>query len=270
MQIYTHDDVRRVVDYAARRGIRVMPEWDTPGHSYSWGVYYRELLTQCCDSAGRPDGTLGPMDPTRDGTYAFVAQLLRESSGLFPERLVHLGGDEVFFNCWSSNPNVTAFMARAGIAGNYSALQSLYVERVANIAANALGKTPVLWQEAFEHGARVGPSTAVVQVWTGSFYHVLADVTRAGYRALLSACWYLNNIFTAADWYVFYRCDPQNFEGSEAQKRLVIGGEAAIWGEWVDATNLVSRTFPRASAVAERLWSDASATGILRLILHVN
>jgi hexosaminidase len=78
--------------------------------------------------------------------------------------------------------------------------------------------------------------------------------------ALLSACWYLDNL--GKSWIDMYGCEPQNFSGTPQQLKLVQGGEACMWGESVDQSNVVARVFPRASGAAERLWSDADATDV--------
>ncbi|CAJ0571643.1 unnamed protein product, partial [Mesorhabditis spiculigera] len=72
--------------------------------------------------------------------------------------------------------------------------------------------------------------------------------------------WYLDHISWNIDYQDYYKCDPHDFDGTDAQKRMVMGGEAAMWGEMVDATNVIQRIFPRTSAVAEKLWSSAKFT----------
>ena len=71
-----------------------------------------------------------------------------------------------------------------------------------------------------------------------------------------SAHWYLDNL--ASSWDAFYYYRP-TANLSVAQARLVVGGEAVMFGEHVDASNLDGITQPRAAAVAERLWSDRAA-----------
>lgn len=75
---------------------------------------------------------------------------------------------------------------------------------------------------------------------------------------LLSSCWYLDDLETGGDWVKFYKCDPQDFPGTQQQKDLVYGGEACMWGETVDDANILQRIFPRVCAAAEKLWSPAT------------
>lgn len=67
--------------------------------------------------------------------------------------------------------------------------------------------------------------------------------------------WYLNYVNYPLDWRPYYRVEPFNFTGSAAQKARVLGGEAAMWAEHVDGSNIIQRLWPRVGAVAERLWS---------------
>ncbi|KOC61341.1 Beta-hexosaminidase subunit beta, partial [Habropoda laboriosa] len=243
-----------IVEYARLRGIRVMPEFDTPGHTRSWGLAYPDLLTTCYDVKGRPNGKLGPMNPTNPNLYEFLRHLFAEIVQVFPDQYVHLGGDEVPFDCWMSNPEITAYMKRRNITKNYEVLESEYIGNVLQITKSLQAST-IVWQEVFENGV-VLPNTTVVHVWTGLWQKKLENVVKAGHPVLLSACWYLDHIAGGGDWLKFYRCDPLSFNGASNVTNLMLGGEACMWGEFVDRNNVHSRIWPRASAAAERLWSN--------------
>uniref|UniRef100_A0A4W6F1E1 Beta-hexosaminidase n=1 Tax=Lates calcarifer TaxID=8187 RepID=A0A4W6F1E1_LATCA len=256
--VYTPADVKMVIEFARLRGIRVIPEFDTPGHTQSWGKGQKDLLTPCY-SGSKPSGTFGPINPILNTTYDFMNQFFKEISTVFPDAYVHLGGDEVDFTCpiqtFSSSWNSTGFKQ------DYSKLESFYIQRLLDIVTTT-NKGYMIWQEVFDNGVKLKPDT-VVHVWIGGGSNEeMEKVTAAGYTTILSAPWYLDLISYAQDWQKYYKVEPLNFNGTEEQKKLVIGGEACLWGEYVDATNLTPRLWPRASAVAERLWSAKDVTDI--------
>ncbi|XP_055984798.1 beta-hexosaminidase subunit alpha [Sorex fumeus] len=261
--IYTAQDIKEVIEYARLRGIRVLAEFDTPGHTLSWGPGAPGLLTPCY-SGSHPSGNYGPVNPILNSTYEFMNTFFLEISSVFPDFYIHLGGDEVDFTCWKSNPGIQAFMKKKGFGTDYKQLESFYIQILLDIVA-AYGKGYVVWQEVFDNKVKIRPNT-IVQVWREEspvpYLKELKLITKAGFRALLSAPWYLNRITYGPDWQDAYLVEPLEFEGTQEQKALVIGGEACMWGEYVDSTNLEPRLWPRAGAIAERLWSSQTVTDL--------
>lgn len=246
-KIYTPQDISIIIEYAKLRGIRVMPEFDSPGHTASWGVSHPELLTPC-----EVFSTEGPIDPSKDGTFVFLNSLFTEVKELFKDAFIHLGGDEVEFYCWEANDNITKFMKEQNIT-TYEGLESYYIQKVVNIA-NDLKFRSIVWEEVFANGVLL-PNETLVHVWKGDWRSTLKNVTSSGKYGLLSACWYLDDLNSGGDWDNFYRCEPTNFDGTPEEQKLVLGGEACMWGEVVNEYNIISRVWPRAASTAEKLWS---------------
>lgn len=234
--VYTQSDVRRLIEYARLRGVRVMIEFDSPGHTRSIGESHPEILTRCmADYAGY----LGPVDPTKEATYDFMRKMFRELVEVFPDQFIHLGADEVGYECWSTNPDIRRYMEAKGYQ-KFDQLQSEYIEKIHEIV-NDLNVTSIVWQEAFQSGLKLRNDT-VVQVWIGNgALNLMREITAAGYRALLSAGWYLDHLQFSSDFPNMYQTDPVGFYGTQAQKDLVMGGEACMWSEMVDDSSILSR-----------------------------
>ncbi|KAK8785317.1 hypothetical protein V5799_008318 [Amblyomma americanum] len=110
--VYSEEDVRGVVEYARLRGIRVIPEIDTPGHTHALGRAFPDALTPCYGNGSRGTASLGQhgafemLDPTKNLTYSLVQSLISQVAKVFKDPYVHLGMDEVYYDCWYDRENM--------------------------------------------------------------------------------------------------------------------------------------------------------------------
>ncbi|MGE5743994.1 MAG: beta-N-acetylhexosaminidase [Gemmatimonadota bacterium] len=252
---YTQAQIREVVAYARDRGIRVVPEFDMPGHASSWFVGYPRYASGPGPYAiQRTWGVFDPtFDPTREAVYVFLDRFIGEMAALFPDPYWHIGGDEVNGVEWDANPRIRAFKRLHKLADN-AALQAYFNQRLSRILT-AHGKRMVGWDEILNPDL---PASAVVQSWRGVEY--LPTTVRAGHRAILSAPYYLDQIFTAQDHYRDPLPDSLGLTPEEAAR--VLGGEACMWGEHVGPETIESRIWPRLAVVAEKFWSQASVNDV--------
>jgi hexosaminidase len=254
---YTQDQVRELIAYAAERGIRVVPEFDMPGHSTAWFVGYPELASAPGPyQIERKWGIFDPaMDPTEEETYRFLDKFIGEMAGLFPDKYFHIGGDEVNGKQWNANPKIQPFMRAHGLKTNQD-LQAYFNERVEKIVAKH-GKIMVGWDEILRPTL---PKDIVVQSWRGQ--ESLAQAAKMGFRGLLSYGYYLDLMWPTAR---HYAVDPMSDGAANLtpdQAKLILGGEACLWSEYVSPENIDSRIWPRMAAIAERLWSAQSVVDV--------
>src|SRR5438128_835493 len=253
---YTQDQVREIIAYARDRGIRVMPEFDIPGHSTSWLVGYPEIGSAPGPyKIERGAGIFEPaLDPTREQTYKFLDAFLGEMAALFPDAYLHIGGDENEGKQWDRNPQIQAFMKEKGIKDNH-ALQAYFNQRILKILQKH-HKKMIGWDEILHPDL---PKDAVIQSWRGPAS--LAEAAKKGYSGILSAGFYIDLIFPAAQHYL---ADPIPADTSltAEEAKHILGGEATMWGEWVSPETIDSRIWPRTAAIAERLWSPRNVTDV--------
>lgn len=285
-QYYTQAQIKELLAYARDRGIRVVPEFDVPGHSTAWLAAFPELATNK-DDLGKPfinfGGYRNNLDPSNPKLLKVLDKLFGEMASLFPDEYFHIGGDEVNYTYWTDSPSITAFKQKHNLADN-RAVQAYFNTQVEKIL-HKHHKKMVGWNEILHSDL---PLTTVVHSWTG--VESLQEAVTRGYQVIASLDYYL-------DWYMpawfHYQVDPLKpnpatidylmkvTPGAEKSKRLqkqrefaanfvappnaetlVIGGEAAEWTELATPWTIDSVLWPRMAAIAERLWSPADVTDV--------
>jgi hexosaminidase len=248
-QFYTQEQAREIIAYARERGIRVVPEFDMPGHATSWLVGHPELGSAPGPyTIERRAGIFDPaLDPTREEVYKFLDTFLGEMAALFPDAYLHIGGDENEGKQWDANPKIQEFKQKNGLKDNH-ALQSYFNRRVHAILKKH-GKNMMGWDEIFQPDL---PSEVVIHSWRGT--KALAEAARRGYKGVLSNGYYIDLIFPTHQHYVNDPVPADSALTPEEAAR-VLGGEATMWSEWVTPETIDSRIWPRTAAIAERLWS---------------
>jgi hexosaminidase len=260
---YTQDEIREFIAYAHDRGIRVMPEFDIPGHSRSWFLGYPELSSGTGPytiEGGGPGPYIDPiMDPTQESTYKFLDKFIAEMAALFPDAYFHIGGDEVNGKQWDANPKIQAFIHSHNMKNNQD-LQAYFNQRLQKIVAKN-HKIMIGWDEILHPDL---PKTITVQSWRGQ--KSLAEAAKQGYSGLLSFGYYLDLMWPASR---HYAVDPMTLTTPGAatslnpeEQKLILGGEACQWAEWVTPENIDSHIWPRNAAIAERLWSPQQITDV--------
>jgi hexosaminidase len=248
---YTQEEIRDFIAYAHDRGIRIMPEFEMPGHSRSMYVGYPELASGTGPYKMEPGAPDAEMDPTKEDTYKFLDKFLEEMAKLFPDEYVHIGGDEVAGKEWEANPKIQAYMREHGMK-NKQDLQAYFNQRLQKILSKH-HKIMVGWDEVLHPDL---PKSVVVQSWRGQ--ESLATAAKEGYRGLLSFGYYLDLMWPASRHYAIEPLSGQGATLNAAEKARILGGESCMWSEFITPENIDSRIWPRNAAIAERLWSPAS------------
>jgi len=217
---YTQDEIKAIVDYAADRGIRVIPEFDIPGHSTSWFIGYPELATVPAPYVlDTLFGVLDPvMDPSKEVVYDFLDDFIGEMAALFPDEYIHIGGDEVNPKQWNESAAIQDYMTEKEFADHHE-LQAHFNIRLQKILEKH-GKKLMGWDEIIHPD--LPKDDIAVQSWRS--HKTLWDAARNGNKAVLSAGYYLDHKRTAA---FHYKVDPDIIP-----EAITIDIDSTNWRSW--------------------------------------
>jgi hexosaminidase len=251
-QFYSQDQLREVVAYARARGIRVVPEFDMPGHSSSTALAYPEYgsgedLHELPISYDAPRAEL---DPSNEKTYKFIDAFVGEMSEIFPDAWFHIGGDETEGKAWLANPRIKAFMDKKGFKTPPD-LQAYFNQRLLEILSKH-HKKMIGWDEILNPSL---PKDIMVQSWRG--IDSLSQGATQGYTGILSAPYYLDGQKTSEEMFLADPV-PADTKLTPDQQKLILGGEVCMWSEQIEHATIDSRVWPRTLAIAERFWSPQS------------
>ncbi|PVV04821.1 hypothetical protein BB560_000666 [Smittium megazygosporum] len=276
--VYTRQNVLDVISYGKERGIRVIPEFDMPGHTYIIGLSNPKIMSclntqpMWTDHAAEPPS--GQFNIAKPEAIEYAQNIVKEYSALFPDNVFHVGGDEVNRKCWEDDPYVKDFISKNSSLSVDSLLTGFYSNIYDTISH--VKKTPMCWQETLLHTNFTVPKDTIIQVWIEP--EDVPTVVNKGYRVITSPYMYsyldcghgswLSNDPAGNSW-----CDPfktwkkiysynplVNITDPEKQK-LVLGGEVNLWSEQADETNVDKLLWPRAAAASELYWSGPYMSG---------
>ncbi|MFF0247007.1 beta-N-acetylhexosaminidase [Streptosporangium sandarakinum] len=268
---YTQRELRDLVDYAAARGVTVLPEIEFPGHS--------QAAIAACPWLGHPSAT--PVEVrtswgisshvlnVSDRAAGFARDVLDELSDVFPSRFVHIGGDEVRGGEWATSPEAARRVADAGLAGP-AALHGWWGRLLAD-HLRGLGRRAVAWDDMLDHDP---PEDMVIMAWRG--VDRIKAALRAGHEVVAAphTHTYLDYAESDAPGEPVSIAGPlpletvYGFDAGEA----VLGTQAQLWGEYLPTRERLDyNAFPRLCAVAEAAWSSGRDLGDFtrRLTAHL-
>ena len=263
---YTQEQIRDIVSYAAARHIEVIPEIDMPGHATAANRAYPELT-----GGGTPEHPDFTFNPGKEEVYAFLTNVLREVSELFPAPYLHLGGDEVAFGikAWETDSSVQDLLKREGLKQVKDA-ERYFMLRMAD-SVKMLGKKLIGWDELLD--ISVVQNNTVIMWWRHDRTEQLKKSVSSGFSTILcprrplyfdfiqrqgdkwGRVW--NGFNPLKDVYNYPDSDLDRWKLSEEEERLILGIQANLWTERVQNENRLDyMTYPRLCALAEAAWSS--------------
>ncbi|KAK6631058.1 hypothetical protein RUM44_003231 [Polyplax serrata] len=294
-KVYTGNDIKQIVEEGQSLGIRVVPEFDAPAHvGEGWNALGQDLTTCFKWQPWREfcvEPPCGQFDPTNERVYEILGTIFKEYVELFESDLFHMGGDEVNVNCWRSTPRIRQWMEKMNFSqstAGYNKLWGLYQEKMLRkLKETKTDPHPqaVLWTSTLTEPDLIDeyltPEDYIIQIWTSKTDNSIKSLIEKKFRVIFSnydelyldcggPSWVgqqgQNWCSPFIGWQQVYQHSPYDivkkfgFNMTNNIKKLILGSEAALWTEQIDDGNIHVRLWPRAAALAERLWSNPNET----------
>lgn len=294
-KVYTHKDVRTIVEHGKLRGVRILAEFDQPAHcgeGWQWGpktglgdlavcVNKQPWQKYCVEPP------CGQLNPANQNIYPVLNKIYTEYFKLFNPDVFHAGGDEVHLGCWNTTEEIRVYVQKTYGDLSEKSFMKLWKDFLDKssaeiVKANNNKDLPlIVWTSMMTSQKYLtdylDKDKHIIQLWTTSKSEDMANVVRKGFRTIFSTydtlyldCGYGNwltegNNWCAPykDWKLLYDNSPRQFLNKnfnitidDKVKKSILGQEAAMWSEQVDDQAGDSKIWPRAAALAERLWTD--------------
>jgi len=296
-RVYSHKDVRAIVNHGLIHGVRILPEFDQPAHcgeGWQWGpakgygnlvvCFKREPWTSYC-----VEPPCGQLNPTNERVYEVLGKIYKTYFELFTPDIFHAGGDEIKINCWNTTEEITTWMKDkyGGVQEkNFMDLWGMFIEKSSKKIKEANGNKDIpliIWSNHMTQAKYIkkylDPKKHIIQIWTATKDKQIPEIVANGFKTIFSTydtlyldCGYGNWLVEGnnwctpyKDWKALYMNDPikilkhHNVKITDKIRKSILGQEAAMWSEQVDEYSSESKIWPRTSALAERLWTDPTS-----------
>lgn len=252
---YSKDDIREIVAYARTKCVKIVPEIDMPGHFTAVLAAYPEL--SCTEEPIEVRTRFGISELIACGgkeeVYRFAENVLKEIAELFPDRFVHIGGDEAPKKYWDDCPRCAKKREELGLKDSHE-LQSYFTNRMVAFL-KGLGKETIGWNEALR-GKGLDKSF-IAEYWTPVRDKRTEEYFASGGRIVFAKFqpFYLD--YTYAQHPLRLTYDFERFlKPLDPSAKNFLGIEGTLWSEWIeDERKLEFQAFPRLTALAESAWS---------------
>ncbi|KAJ2453709.1 Glucosamine-6-phosphate isomerase (Glucosamine-6-phosphate deaminase) (GNPDA) (GlcN6P deaminase) [Coemansia sp. RSA 2336] len=270
---YSYEEIKKIINYAKNRAIRVMPEFNMPGNTFIIGDAHPEIMS-CLNKQPNwdkfatepPSGQLNIADPR---AVSFAFDIITEYSRLFVDLGFHVGGGSLNTDCWKEDPVVELYVRDHPGESIESLVKGWYEQTFGKV--NEMGKITFAREETVLNYNYTAKNTTIIEAWVDE--ESVSKVVERGYRAIASP-WsryyldcghgsWLSNFDgdswcgSYKGWQQIYSYNPLSNITDVAKQKLVLGGEVALWSAQSDETSVDRNLWPRAAAFAEIMWSGS-------------